>query len=186
MTPAAMLASWQRAYPGVAPVGFLCRRALPQRWVRTHSLAEAKRYPDSPQELAQALARYNATAAHVLGEGRDGLLFLARFGEETRLRDDEAAQLRALRPVHVLGHGRDDDAIQVFAAPVRWRSGAFDALLAGIAEEGTGSTLFFDPAGGGAFAPYDGGADHFLASPEQAAQMKARFAAWLSPRPDGL
>jgi len=190
MTPAELLAPWQRAYPNVPPVGFLCRRALPERWVRSHSLAEAKRYPDSPQELAQALERYNATAAHVLGEDRDCLLFVARFGEETRLRDDEGAQLLALRPAHVLGHALDGphggDAIQVFAAPVHWRSGAFDPLLAGIAEEGTGSTLFFDPVGGGAFAPYDGGADHFLASPEQAAQMKRRFASWLSARPDGL
>ncbi|QQP99464.1 DUF3885 domain-containing protein [Lysobacter enzymogenes] len=186
MTPVDLLERWQRAYPDVPPVGFLCRRALPERWVRTHSLADAQRYPDTPQQLAQALQRYNATAAHVLGEDRDCLLFVARFGADTRLRDDEAVQLRAARPVHVLGHGRGDDAIQVFAAPVRWRSGAFDPLLAGIAEQGTGSTLFFDPAGGGAFAPYDGGADHFLASPEQAARMKTRFAAWLSRRPDGL
>ncbi|MDB4915783.1 MAG: hypothetical protein JWM95_3427, partial [Gemmatimonadetes bacterium] len=69
MNPAdsTVLARWPEWYPDAPPVGFLLREAYPDRWLRIHSLPEAKRYPTSGFDYAELLRRHNSVAADVLG-----------------------------------------------------------------------------------------------------------------------
>ena len=87
---------------------------------------------------------------------------------------------------YILTHGTEDDEIQFFATPATWRTNAFDNLLSAVADDRTGPLLFFNPLRGTAFAPYDGGADLFLSSPQEANDLRTQVWPWLSQRPDGL
>jgi hypothetical protein len=180
--------AWNAAFPGAPPVGFLCRSAAADRWLRTHSLPESKRYPDSAEEYAEVLRRYNATALHTLGPDAECFLFVTRFGADRQWKYDDimSQTLNKIEFAHVMSHGEKDDVLQLFVTPVIWQTGAFDVLLSAVAEDQTGPVLFFSPTRRSAFAPYDGGADLFLASAEEAQKAKTHFAAWLSLRSDGL
>jgi hypothetical protein len=132
------------------------------------------------------LHRYNTIALRVLGQDVECFLFVARFGEERLWKQDAQGPLNELDFTYVMSHGDGDDAVQFFVAPATWRAGAFDTLLSAVADDQTGPVLFFNAARRTAFAPYDGGADLFLESAEEAHRMKMHFEAWLSSRPDGL
>src|SRR5215211_5157115 len=64
-----ILARWPDWYPDAPPDGFLLREAYPERWLRIHSLPQAKRYPTSGFDYAELLRRHNAVADDVVGVG---------------------------------------------------------------------------------------------------------------------
>jgi hypothetical protein len=53
-----LLRRWEEHWPDCPPIGYelRCER---DRWVRFHSLPESKRYPDTEDEWAIVLDRYN-------------------------------------------------------------------------------------------------------------------------------
>jgi len=186
MNPDQTLNAWRAAFPHAGPTGFLCRQATPQRWVRIHSLPEAKRYADSDKERMEVLRRYNEAAQELLGQDSNCVLFTTQFSEKCLWEPDEQGPLDQLALTHVMTDGEEDDAMQFFAADVTWRSGDFDLLLSTVADDKTGPVLIFNPARQTAFAPYDGGADLFFRSAEDADRTRPMFQSWLSDRPDGL
>src|SRR5688500_817484 len=66
--PADFCTRWQVWYPGTVPLGHRMRLTHPGRWLRIHSLPEAKRYTSSPAEQAALLARQNRAIDLVLAE----------------------------------------------------------------------------------------------------------------------
>ena len=50
---------WRERHPSVPPVAHTFRGVFADRWVRFHSLPESKRYPESEDEYAIVLHRYN-------------------------------------------------------------------------------------------------------------------------------
>ncbi|MGW6733237.1 DUF3885 domain-containing protein [Streptomyces sp. NPDC055013] len=52
-------ALWQRQFPKGPPIAHELRAAYSDRWVRFHSLPDSKRYPESEDEYAIVLHRYN-------------------------------------------------------------------------------------------------------------------------------
>lgn len=177
-----ILQAWRTHFGDALPTGSSCRRALPDRWLRIHSLPQSKRYPETTDEVRELLMRQNTVATDVLGEASDCVLFITRFGDEP---DCEDLPLVGQTPELVLSVAEDGDAISFFALPVTWRRGAFDDLILACARDRTGQILFADLAHGGACAPYDGGADLFFRSHEDALMARTRHRAWLSARPDG-
>ena len=176
---------WRATFGNVMPLGHLCRAAFPERWLRIHSLPSAKRYPDSDAERATILVRHNAVATFVLGEASHCILFITRFGDSTSWNASGDLSLPVI-PQHAMTTIEDDSQTQYFAAPVVWRSGAFDDLILACADERSGPLLFVNLATEQAYAPYDGGADLFVASNNLIVDVRPRFADWLSKREDGL
>ncbi|MGW1610935.1 DUF3885 domain-containing protein [Streptomyces sp. NPDC002285] len=52
-------ALWQQQFPKVPPIAHELRAAYSDRWVRFHSLPRSKRYPETEEEYAIVLHRYN-------------------------------------------------------------------------------------------------------------------------------
>lgn len=180
---------WQDWYPDTAPLGHRMRLAHPARWLRIHSLPDAKRYADSPAEQATLLARQNRAADLLLGERTTvALLGYEHTGREL-LPDDHP--LRGVLPPDappVMRLDPDDEyqeAISIFSALREWRSGDLDDLLLGVADDHFRLMLLRWDTGAG-FAPYDGGVDLFFASPGDRDTLRPSLAAWQSHRPDGL
>ena len=123
MNPVSIRRAWIEAFPNSAPAGFICRTAAAERWLRTHSLSNSKRYPDSEQELAEVLLRYNTVATQVIGQDASCVLFIARFGNERQWRNDEQGPLSGFELLHVMSHGEGVDSVQFFATSVTWRAG---------------------------------------------------------------
>ena len=70
--------------------------------------------------------------------------------------------------------------------PVALAVGRFDDPITQVADDQQGDILLACLQTGEAYAPYDGGADLFVASTGRRDRLKARFADWLSSHPEGL
>ncbi|WP_406272620.1 hypothetical protein OHT93_23800 [Streptomyces sp. NBC_00191] len=58
-TPEMLAGLWQKQRPSGPPIAHTFRSTYCDRWVRFHSLPESKRYPESEDEYAVVLDRYN-------------------------------------------------------------------------------------------------------------------------------
>jgi hypothetical protein len=59
VTPSLLAALWQERRPLGPPIAHTFRSTYADRWLRFHSLPDSKRYPESEDEYAIALDRYN-------------------------------------------------------------------------------------------------------------------------------
>ncbi len=178
--------SWKNAFNGALPAGFLLRQHFPDRWLRIHSLPEARRYPSCATEYEELLNRHNTVAGYVLGEGSKCSLFIARFGENREWSDTTLLPLVGDIPSHAIESEDPDEPIQFYGLQVTWSRSAFDKLICAAADDQTGPILFANTASQTIYAPYDGGADLFFSSPSAAQVAKSKFRSWLSRREDGL
>ena len=164
----ALTRRWQARYPGVPPRGAGLRQSLPDLWVRFHTLPGGERIARTEAQRAEVLHRYRAVLDAL---GQPELMTTCGWPE----RPPELAALAPAAPwleadecvVHVGAVGPELDRVLLdwVAADRTW-----DVILA--------------PAGlDWLVHPYDGGVD--VISPQRE-QLRARFAAWLSPRDDGL
>jgi hypothetical protein len=64
--------------------------------------------------------------------------------------------------------------------------GDLEGFLRSVAEEERWNVTIADAAGEWRYHPYDGGADVIARTVEQRDALATEFAAWLSPRDDGL
>lgn len=180
---------WHASFGDALPAGFLCRKPLADRWLRIHSLPEAKRYAETEAERAELLHRHNSVATDVLGNGAQCELLITRFGESSVWSPSEALLPNGEMPEHVLSvgdEGDEGDELQFFALPVVWQSNAFNPLILAVADGRAGPVLFADVQRSRIYAPYDGGADLFFSTRQDADVARTRFHAWLSAREDGL
>ncbi|MFI6765159.1 hypothetical protein [Streptomyces sp. NPDC050355] len=177
---------WQRRWPGCPPVGHQLRGPYRDVWVRFHSLPESKRYAQDESEYAIVLDRYNS----VLGElfaGTDVYVITpvwtadpdvpphqpdAGYWQSLLVADDPDPEFRTY--------------CHLFAARRLWQRGCVDDLLRDIADDKMADVLITDVQLQRIHHPYDGGADVFLATPEERDMMRDRHAGWLSTHPAGL
>ena len=172
-------ARWLEAFGECPPIGSYCREELPARWLRIHSLPKSKRYPDTDAEYRELLRRHNEVATTLLGADEPCILFAATFDD-----DEEPLSLAGLTFADVPELSAPH--VHIAAAQVTWKPGRFDALIRAVADETAKRFLFASFERGTAYAPYDGGADLFLASPDAVVKMKGRWSDWLSVHPDGF
>ncbi len=164
----------------------MSRAALPERWLRIHSLPHAKRYPGSDDERRFLLQRHNAAALHVLGAGSQCLLFVMRYGDDTRWAASEDFPLAGAAPVHALSLMHDDMQLQFFTRSVKWSATRFDAVILAAADDKSGHLLFANMSRRSIYAPYDGGADLIYPSTASREQASSTLVAMLSKCDDGL
>ena len=187
MTPQKIASAWKSAFGSIGPAGFLCREAIPDRWVRIHSLPESKRYPEDEAERMEIARRHLIVADSTLGNA-ECILFVARFGPSADPANvdlpgfDDSDFLR----LNELEIEDEDDPIHFFGMPFRSNHENLRPLILAAAEDATGPILVANFELGTAYAPYDGGADIFFPSKSSAAQARTSWAPWLSSREDGL
>jgi hypothetical protein len=175
---------WTAAFGPVPPLGHALRVAFAARWVRFHALPGSQRYAVNHEEAGTILARGNALATGLLGAGQGCWLVMVKWG----MRGDAVPVLPDMaHQWSVAGPAADFDAdlLHVYAKPVIWQPGAFDTVLAAIADDRE-RALFAQPKRGRVFAPYDGGFDLICQTAADQALLKRDHADWLSARDDML
>lgn len=173
---------WSSFHDNRRPLGWMLRSDKSLAWVRFHSLPDSKRYPENEAEEDIVLSR-----AYSLGD--------ATLGTDAGCWQIEC-RAKELNPpywdVPVSGAAATtfaDDDERLWCANVldaHWRQGTLDSILLAIADDRTGPTMWMDRQTGKIFAPYDGGFDVFLSSPEEVQKLRAQFGDWLSDHPEGL
>jgi hypothetical protein len=192
-TASALRGLWESRYPGIAPIGHLLRAALPERWLRIHTVPESKRYPESPDEMREVLRRHNAVLSHLLRSAPELVLVTAGYtdGPEPGGAYPQVEALGLLGE-HFLSVPMDEpgdappEHWHFFARSMRWAPGALDALLELVAEDVVANVLVVEPRTGAVYHPYDGGADIFLPTTSERDALRERYREWVSNRPDGL
>jgi len=181
---------WQAQFGEIPPRGHILRRALPEHWVRFHSLPDSKRYAESVDEYREIQQRHLSIAS-VLFSANEPMYVFRAHEAEVRLRGKARHQLagRQFREaVTVLPPGiRQDgeDRFYVRALVSRWKPDFFEDSIRLLADWREVGISFVSPATRNIVCPYDGGMDVFTFSiaPEE---LCSRFAAWRSSRPDGM
>lgn len=182
------LKDWWHQYYGLAvPVASLLRQQVQDRWFRIHSLPDSKRYAETPNEYSLLFARHNEIATEVLGAQKPCLLFVGRYTDHPEL-DIHSQRLPQVEGANFtfFTSVQEPDTISVFCAPIIWSSRSFDGIIKAVADYQDANILFTSLGTGEAYAPYDGGADLFLASGKRRDELKQKYAHWLSKHPQGL
>ncbi|WP_442819504.1 DUF3885 domain-containing protein [Streptomyces sp. NBC_01230] len=177
---------WQQRWPHCPPVGYKLRDPYRDVWVRFHSLPKSKRYAENESEYAVVLERYN-TVLDELFAGADMYVITPRWAAEPEVpplqpdsgywqsllvEDDPEPEFRTY--------------CHLFAARRPWQRGCIDELLREIADDKVAGVLITDTRMRRIHYPYDGGADVFLATPQERDRMRDRHTSWLSSHPSGL
>ncbi len=189
------LSFWRSHFGDCPPVGFLLRETFPERWVRIHSLPGSRRYAETAREMSAVLSRHNAVISDLIGENGSCVLVANPAYSVVRGRPPrgqrQVAQLELQPLIVVTGGGGSADtapgwSIPLSSAPVSWQAGSLDDVLADVANNLLGPLLIVSDTTGRVYAPYDGGADLFLASASERDEFTQRYTQWLSPHPSGL
>jgi hypothetical protein len=178
---------WRAAWPHCPPVGHLFRYHLRDTWVRFHSLPESRRYADSEADYEIILHRHNtilrelgATEVYVMTAEYDaGDLAAGMEPIHVGLHPNAAKWLRVAEP------DEPGLAVDLHISQVRYEPGTLDPLLRYVADDQTNHVVIADTTLRWLYHPYDGGADAILPSSTERDRLKARYAEWLSARPDG-
>ncbi|MDH6484328.1 hypothetical protein [Streptomyces sp. SAI-127] len=155
---------------------------LHQQLVRSDS----QRYAEDDSEHTVVLERYN-TVLDELFAGADVYVITPLWTTEAEVPSSQAVT-EYWRSLLV-----EDDPdpefrtyCHLFAARRPWRRGCIDELLRDIADDKVAGVLITDTRMQRIHHPYDGGADVFLATPDERDRMRDRHADWLSRHPSGL
>jgi hypothetical protein len=168
---------------------------FPERWVRFHSLPRSKRYPEDEAEYAEVLERHNAIMDELAHAGSQVVLVTTGYSEspepsrpcpEVAAFDPGAAWWRTVA-MHRLAEGFDEPSYwHLFAGAREWRPRVFDPLVRLVADDAVANVLVVAPDCRWVLHPYNGGMDVIAESPEARRLLRAKYAAWLSARTDGL
>lgn len=185
-------AFWQSEYPTCPAIPHLLRDALPERWVRFHSLPESKRYADNEAEYQIILRRHNAVLDYLATQDTPLLLISTKFGD-TKVPTRVDSPLATLDPeAHCVWTFRaDPDGVEeyyryLFMSEWKWKPGIFDPILRLVADWTIVDTMIVCPSLNWIFHPYDGGGDFILPDRVSRDELKSRYSDWLSSHPRGL
>lgn len=125
---------WSSTLGDVPPLGWVLRERFAPRWVRFHTLPDAKRYADTEQERAEVVHRQVCVAAAVLGDNRPAWFIVPSYeaGGQQSMRLDEAPGLALTRVGDLVV---DDDAHTFWAVLVPWEPQVFEPALRAIADD---------------------------------------------------
>jgi hypothetical protein len=185
--------TWHRWFPATPPVGFLLREAVPERWIRIHSLPRGKRYPDSGFDHAEIQRRHAAVAEVLLGTD-ESIFFVShsctgRFsrnvGRHAGFTTTELPRLWALEASwHDQEHGAFAEPMCISGCRATWDSVRFARFIAAVADDRMRGVIL-NARTGAVYAPYDGGADLFCPSALPPQVLRERFAAWIPDHLEG-
>ena len=174
-------AQWNTWFGSTPPLGRRLRKRFSSRWLRVLSLPDGKKYAEDEEERDVLLMRSNALGSELLGVEGQCWLVAARFELDAPGVIPEYPDV-VLRPALTAEPDEELETRTVFyAAPVTWRSGAFDDLLMAVAEDRR-RVLWVNATTGEVLAPYEGGVDVITQDATRREVLRARFGRWLPRR----
>ncbi|MGH4033857.1 DUF3885 domain-containing protein [Actinomycetota bacterium Odt1-20B] len=185
---------WRARHPSAPPVAHTFRTTYAERWVRFHSLPGAKRYPESEDEYAVVLGRYNDVLDELFA-GQAVFVVTADWASTPAGAAGHASARESLHPGGVRWWTEADESdpdpefhtyTRLYADRRPWRRGCADGLLRAVADDTLARVFVTDTGLRRIHHPYDGGADVILATPGERDRLRERYRGWLSGRPDGL
>ncbi|MFI1398487.1 hypothetical protein [Streptomyces sp. NPDC020681] len=196
VTPELLAGLWQERRPSGPPIAHTFRSRYCDRWVRFHSLPESKRYPESEDEYAILLDRYN-TILDELFAGTDVFVVTMDWSHTpTGPAGHPTHEIRQKLHAHGIlwwTESEQDDPDPEFPAYTRlyatrrpWERGCVDELLRAVADEAVVEAFFTDTELRRIHHPYDGGADVVLTTTAERDRLRGRHTAWLPSNTAGL
>lgn len=185
---------WEERWPASPPVAQWIRDAYADRWVRFHSLAGGKRYPDSEAEDAIMLHRHE-TVLSALSPDSHVLVFRTAWTSAAlplppapvwpALRAPNALApkpWRTLPPSEQLG----ESFTHLFFEICPWPFPALQDLLHAVAHEEIHQVILAAVDLRWLYLPYDGGADIIAPTVAIRDALRDEHADWLSEHEGGL
>ncbi|MET7715153.1 hypothetical protein [Streptomyces sp. NPDC005407] len=188
ITPELLARLWQERRPSGPPVAHTFRSTYADRWVRFHSLPGSKRYPESEDEYAIVLDRYN-TILDELFAGTDVFVVTMDWSNTPTGPAGYPTPRQTLHPDGIpwWTESEQDDPDPEFHAHTRlyadrrpWERGCVDELLRAVADEALVEVFFTDAELRRIHHPYDGGADVVLTTTAERDRLRSQHTAWLS------
>ncbi|TDQ04937.1 DUF3885 domain-containing protein [Labedaea rhizosphaerae] len=182
-----LLARWDENWLSCQPYGPVLRQVYPDRWVRFHTLPGSKRYPDTVDELATILGRYNAILDELFC-GQDVFVVSPDWSDEPPA-PSRPAEHEAWHPGARYWTSVDLESgsqWHMYVSTVHWTPGCLDPLLDAAADDKTAGVLIMDATMRRVCHPYDGGIDVLLVDLAEVDPVRSRFTDWLSPNASGL
>ncbi|MES2971174.1 MAG: hypothetical protein V4702_02540 [Patescibacteria group bacterium] len=173
---------WHTIWPNTSPIAEDLRKQL-KYWVRMHMLPDAKRYPDTDEELQMVISRHTRLL-NALGS-KDYLYIV------TANWTDAAIVSSKHNPgfVHE-GYSNElwltlDEDVDVFRhlyiGQSAWPSEVFSDLLSQVADDKLAGVIIAPPNVSWLYLPYDGGVDIITPLESQHDKIVNDFSEWLAP-----
>ena len=187
---------WKETYALTPPIPHLFKRAYSTRWLRVHSLPEAKRYPDNDLEWSILLDRQKSFLTDLLGSEDSILLVTGEYFNPTSplifsphpcLHHLSFTKLSPIALAMIDGNEEYDpgERYQPFCAPVDGSIVTNESLLQDIANDEL-RVFFVSFEHDLLIAPYDGGVDIIFKDEVTKDHYKTKYKNWVSSRRDGL
>ncbi|GIG85784.1 DUF3885 domain-containing protein [Plantactinospora endophytica] len=177
--------AWQARWPQTPPVGHRLRW-LGDHWVRFHVLPDARRHPGTEDEYATVLHRHHTLLDELRGELPELLVITLELagrpvpGNRTPIMADLLPDAECwtvlswpdLHPQLLFAHA--------YVSPLPRQSDRLEPLLRAVADGRVTDVVVAPPDLSWLYAPYDGGADVLLGTPELRDELRAGHPDWLS------
>ena len=137
---------WESNYPDCPAIGYLLRKAFPDRWFRIHSLPESKRYPENEEDRKILLVRQNEIITDILGNKAELLLVTGAYftGNDNDFENENSNLLKCYNftemsdvDLHKLDEiSYDEGALfKPSFTKINWNANAYNPILAAVAED---------------------------------------------------
>nr|WP_259408080.1 hypothetical protein [Streptomyces akebiae] len=192
--PDLLAALWRERHPSGPPVAHTFRTRYADRWVRFHSLPGSKRYPESEDEYAIVLDRYNTILDELFAD-TDVFVVTMDWSNTPTGPAGYPTPRQMLHPdgIRWWTESKQDDPDPDFHTHTRlyidrrpWERGCVDELLRAVADDALAEVFLTDTDLRCIHHPYDGGADVILATPAERDRVRDQHTNWLSSHPAGL
>jgi hypothetical protein len=162
---------WAENYSETPPINYLFKHKLAARWLRIHSLPEAKRYANTAEEWTILLDRQNTVLADLMPENGEIYLVTSLYCQDDKVFDrshleeiEKMTQLKFqnLAALDLFKISKDwfDEGMFLwpYIAIDNYVPHKFEAILRAIADDEM-RVFFLNAKDNCIFAPYDGGVD---------------------------
>jgi hypothetical protein len=189
---------WAKNYPETLPINHLFKHYLKERWLRIHSLPEAKRYAETAEEWAILLERQNTVFNDLMPKNEKICIVSGIYSNADKVFEKDISDtlpyhktlnFKALDPLdmHKISGDWYDEGIKFtpcFAEEI-YEPNKFDSILKSIAND-EWRLFFIAPKSHTIIAPYDGGVDIIFSDITPLSIYSEKYKNWLSKREDGL
>jgi hypothetical protein len=184
---------WNTEYPEALPINHELKWVYKDRWLRTHSLPESKRYADTDEEYQIIFDRQNEIINDLIGAGTEFIISFGLYKDDLSndnyigLKDFNdfekvyTIDLHKLRP----DDHEDETIFEIYIKSALWESESSNEILKAIADDEI-RAMFICPSKHCIIAPYDGGVDIIVESIDKKDELKLKYINWLSEREDGM
>jgi len=194
MTSEELTRSWNELLPDFAPMPHQMKFEFADRWLRIHTLPEAKRYAETEQELDTILYRHDAILSDLFTTGDSYFLITYGYGFDKDMprKDDKLAAIgmqmdfwRSVVSEGPTGQAEERFYCYAFFDELMWPGNSPWPLMKMAANGEIKNMMIFSPKNGFVYHPYDGGADIVFDNSQRRDEYKERYKDWLSSHPEG-